>query len=125
MVENDTVTLDRSIQHTFRYDRVMSNKNIYLCIGGCCLTLGKLHLETNNNRVFLVKICVDQGKLVQGGMFFKVFEVYMSLLNSQPRIMRFAYSDWFSQSWLSICTTFMVNEYAPTFIYLSLTLYGK
>ena len=25
----------------------------------------------------------------------------MLLLNSQPRIMHFAYSDWFTQSWLS------------------------
>ena len=57
----------------------MSNKKHYLCIGGCCLTLGKLHLDKNNNRVFWVKICVDQGTLAQGGMFFKVFEVYMSL----------------------------------------------
>ena len=27
--------------------------------------------------------------------------VYIYLLNSQPRIMHFAYSDWFAQSWLS------------------------
>ena len=26
---------------------------------------------------------------------------YIYLLNSQPRIMHFAYSDWFTQSWLS------------------------
>ena len=27
--------------------------------------------------------------------------IYLYLLNSQPRIMHFAYSDWFTQSWLS------------------------
>ena len=27
--------------------------------------------------------------------------VYYNLLNSQPQIMHFTYSDWFTQSWLS------------------------
>ena len=30
-----------------------------------------------------------------------IYVCYYLLLNSQPRIMHFAYSDWFTQSWLS------------------------
>ena len=31
----------------------------------------------------------------------ELINIYLYLLNSQPRIMHFAHSDWFSQSWLS------------------------
>ena len=47
--------------------------------------------------------------------------VYWLLLNSQPRIMHLAYSDWFTQSWSSA----PIEALHRHVVSVSVTLYGK